>query len=159
MAGRRAHQSTGPHIDDPASIVAIFPHDPQDFDLTLSQIQERVHLVKAWDIKAGERVLEIGCGQGECTATLAAAVGAQGLVTALDSASLDYGQCLLLPLLTNSNERAVLNYHMPGRLHSLGQRFGHGPVSALSLLMALGSASMIDAESVCADTYASVLES
>ncbi|KAH9917285.1 S-adenosyl-L-methionine-dependent methyltransferase [Amylocystis lapponica] len=92
MAGRRAaHQSTGPHIDDPASIVAIFPHDPQDFDLTLSQIQERVHLVKAWDIKAGERVLEIGCGQGECTATLAAAVGAQGLVTALDSASLDYG--------------------------------------------------------------------
>ncbi|KAH9944760.1 S-adenosyl-L-methionine-dependent methyltransferase [Amylocystis lapponica] len=79
-------------IDNPASIAAINPYKGDTgFKIILAQIEERVQLVKAWDIQPGERVLEIGCGQGECTATLAAAVGANGSVTGLDPARLDYG--------------------------------------------------------------------
>jgi len=39
----------------------------------------------------GEKVLELGCGQGDTTISLAAVVGEQGHVTALDPAPLDYG--------------------------------------------------------------------
>lgn len=42
-------------------------------------------------IKPGSRVLEIGCGQGNCTAVLAEAVGPAGHVDACDPAPPDYG--------------------------------------------------------------------
>jgi len=54
----------------------------------LVQTRFRVGLAEGWGIGAGERVLEVGCGQGDMTAVLAG-TGAQ--VTAVDVASPDYG--------------------------------------------------------------------
>ncbi len=44
-----------------------------------------------WQIPAGARVLEIGCGQGDTTAVLADAVGSAGRVIAVDIADPSYG--------------------------------------------------------------------
>ncbi|KZT03642.1 uncharacterized protein LAESUDRAFT_744514 [Laetiporus sulphureus 93-53] len=73
-----------PTIDSPSSTAAIYPHAPNQFHIVLGQIEERVQL-------PGENILEIGCGQGDCTVALAAAIGEAGHVTAVDPASLDYG--------------------------------------------------------------------
>ncbi|OBZ69489.1 hypothetical protein A0H81_10123 [Grifola frondosa] len=73
------------------TIAEIYPHEPEHLHVVVGQIEERVQLIKAWSIQPGERVLEIGCGQGDCTAALAVAVGEKGSVTAVDPASLDYG--------------------------------------------------------------------
>ena len=56
-----------------------------------SQIEHRVNIVSGWSIPPGSRVLEVGPGQGDCTVVLAAAVGEQGHVDAVDPAPLDYG--------------------------------------------------------------------
>ncbi|CAE6426139.1 unnamed protein product [Rhizoctonia solani] len=56
-----------------------------------NQTVHRVNLAKAWKISQGSRVLEIGCGQGDCTVVLASAVGDSGHVTGVDPAALDYG--------------------------------------------------------------------
>ncbi|OIW30538.1 hypothetical protein CONLIGDRAFT_713156 [Coniochaeta ligniaria NRRL 30616] len=65
---------------------------PSSLAIELSQARHRIRLLNAWgSIRPGSRVLEIGCGQGTCTAVLAEAVGAQGHVDAVDPASLDYG--------------------------------------------------------------------
>jgi predicted methyltransferase len=66
----------------------------------LGQIEERIMLVRHWNIQPGEHVLEIGGGQGDCTVVLAAAVGEDGHVTALDPGSLDYGACPALVVTT-----------------------------------------------------------
>jgi len=63
-------------------------------DIQLGQTEHRINLIKSWDIAAGEHILELGCGQGDCTAALAAAVGEHGKVVAVDPASLDYGKLL-----------------------------------------------------------------
>ncbi|PCH38831.1 S-adenosyl-L-methionine-dependent methyltransferase [Wolfiporia cocos MD-104 SS10] len=79
-------------IDDPESLARIYPHqNEKHFPIVLGQMRQRIQLVKTWGIQPGERVLEIGCGQGDCTVALAAAVGNSGHVTAIDPASLDYG--------------------------------------------------------------------
>ncbi|KAF9806659.1 hypothetical protein IEO21_08614 [Rhodonia placenta] len=81
-----------PTLHSPASIAAIYPHKgPQHFPVVLGQMEQRVQLVKTWSIEHGENVIEIGCGQGDCTVVLATAVGDAGHVTAIDPASLDYG--------------------------------------------------------------------
>ena len=56
-----------------------------------SQTRHRLEIVSRFNIRPGANVLEIGCGQGDCTVVLAAAVGENGHVTAVDPASLDYG--------------------------------------------------------------------
>jgi ubiquinone/menaquinone biosynthesis C-methylase UbiE len=43
------------------------------------------------EIEQGASVLEVGCGQGDCTVVLANIVGDSGHVTAIDPGSLDYG--------------------------------------------------------------------
>jgi predicted methyltransferase len=55
------------------------------------QIQARVDLFKTWGIPSGSKILEIGCGQGDCTLVMAYLVGEQGHVTGIDPAPLDYG--------------------------------------------------------------------
>ena len=55
------------------------------------QMDHRLQLLKFWDIKAGSRVLELGCGQGDCTFPLADAVGEHGHVDAVDPGAPDYG--------------------------------------------------------------------
>ncbi len=63
-----------------------------DFAVQLVQTRYRLRLLRTWPIGAGDRVLEVGCGQGDMTVALADAVGSSGRVTAVDAAGPDYGQ-------------------------------------------------------------------
>lgn len=76
---------------DAASIARLSLHDPANFGIQHSQTLHRLEILQHWDIPAGSKVLELGCGQGDCTAVLACAVGEQGEVVAVDPADLDYG--------------------------------------------------------------------
>ncbi|KAJ5109184.1 hypothetical protein N7456_005859 [Penicillium angulare] len=60
------------------------------------QVEHRLALLRSWKIPQGSKVLEIGCGQGDCTLLLADLVGENGHVTAIDPASLDYGAPMTL---------------------------------------------------------------
>ncbi|THH28898.1 hypothetical protein EUX98_g5285 [Antrodiella citrinella] len=77
----------------PREIASLYLHRSEgEVDRVLvPQIEHRLFLIDKWQIKPGEKVLEIGCGQGDCTITLAAALGENGHVTAVDPAPLDYG--------------------------------------------------------------------
>lgn len=68
-------------------------YDPIQGDPSTAQVAHRVELLKAWDVElAGKSVFEVGCGQGDATAVLAAAVGEKGSVVGCDPASLEYGE-------------------------------------------------------------------
>lgn len=58
---------------------------------TLAAIKHRQRLVRFWGITRGASILEIGCGQGDCTVVLADAVGPEGVVVGIDPGSDDYG--------------------------------------------------------------------
>ena len=60
------------------------------------QTAHRLAIATAWQIQPGERLLEIGCGQGDLSAVLADQVGPTGHVTGIDIASRDYGAPLTL---------------------------------------------------------------
>ena len=60
------------------------------------QTAHRVKLVEFWQPKEGSRILEIGCGQGATTIVLAHAVGANGWIQGVDTASGDYGTPLTM---------------------------------------------------------------
>ncbi|WP_315907102.1 class I SAM-dependent methyltransferase [Priestia koreensis] len=60
-------------------------------EIQLIQTNHRLKLAGAWGIKKGDRLLEVGCGQGDTTAVLAHLVGGEGLVHGVDIASPDYG--------------------------------------------------------------------
>lgn len=75
-------------IDD---ILALYPSDPITQEIQRVQTAHRIKLADIWEIAPGARVLEIGCGQGDTTAVLAAAVGADGFVQGIDIAPPDYG--------------------------------------------------------------------
>lgn len=78
IASHHIHPATGP--------------TPSSLAIELSQARHRIRvLAAAGGIAPGSRVLELGCGQGTCTAVLASAVGAAGRVDAVDPGSLDYG--------------------------------------------------------------------
>ncbi|PHH90656.1 hypothetical protein CDD83_3019 [Cordyceps sp. RAO-2017] len=64
---------------------------PEHLSVEVGQAEHRIQLVNQWRIPASSRILEIGCGQGTCTAVLAAAVGADGHVDAVDPSPPDYG--------------------------------------------------------------------
>ncbi|THX20253.1 S-adenosyl-L-methionine-dependent methyltransferase [Aureobasidium pullulans] len=76
---------------DAEFIARLSLHDPKHFGIQHSQTLHRLEILKNWSISAGSRVLELGCGQGDCTTVLAHAVGEDGKVVAVDPASLDYG--------------------------------------------------------------------
>ncbi|OAA53892.1 hypothetical protein ISF_08594 [Cordyceps fumosorosea ARSEF 2679] len=76
---------------DAASIARLSLHDEAHFDIQYSQTLHRLVLLQHWNIPAGSKVLELGCGQGDCTIVLASAVGEQGTVVAVDPADLEYG--------------------------------------------------------------------
>lgn len=68
-------------------------HEPKHFAVQLHQTEHRIALLSQWDVKwFGTKVLELGCGQGDCTAVLAEAIGPQGHITAVDPAPLTYGK-------------------------------------------------------------------
>ena len=58
---------------------------------TVAQLRHRMALVEFWTPAPGDQVLEVGCGQGDCTAVLAYAVGKGGKVVAADIESDTYG--------------------------------------------------------------------
>jgi SAM-dependent methyltransferase len=61
-------------------------HHPVE-ELQLPQTVQRFAIAEAWNtVKPGDRILEIGCGQGDMTAVLAALVGSTGHIAALDPA-------------------------------------------------------------------------
>lgn len=64
---------------------------PKHPEIELAQAEHRIHLVNTWGVQPGSRILEIGCGQGTCTAVLAEAVGPDGHVDGVDPAPGDYG--------------------------------------------------------------------
>ncbi|MBC1499702.1 methyltransferase domain-containing protein [Listeria weihenstephanensis] len=72
-------------------IVACMLRDKASDEIQTVQTGHRIKLVEFWDIKEGDRVLEVGCGQGDTTAVLAYQVGETGSVFAVDIASPDYG--------------------------------------------------------------------
>lgn len=76
---------------DAISIARLSLHDPANFSIQHSQTQHRIELLKHWKISTGATVLELGCGQGDCTTVIASAVGEQGAVVAVDPADLGYG--------------------------------------------------------------------
>lgn len=59
--------------------------------LFAAQTIHRINLLNFFEIQPGSRILELGCGQGDCTEILAPAVDPNGHVDAVDPASLDYG--------------------------------------------------------------------
>lgn len=65
--------------------------DPSHIGIEIAQAEHRIKLVNCWKLPPGSKVLEIGCGQGTCTAVLAEAVGPNGHVDAVDPGAPDYG--------------------------------------------------------------------
>jgi len=55
------------------------------------QHAHRTKLINFWDIKNGDRIFEVGCGQGDTTVALAHTTGEKGFVYGIDIASPDYG--------------------------------------------------------------------
>lgn len=89
----RFHTDSMLPIDRIAPLMAAYEHSP---DAQLSQTRFRAVIADRWSIREGMRPLEIGCGQGDMTAVLANAVGAQGHITAIDRAEPDYGSPVTL---------------------------------------------------------------
>lgn len=67
-----------------------------DNSIQKNQTAHRMRLIEQFDIQVGDYVLEIGSGQGDTTAALAAYLGPNGKVHAIDIASPDYGAPLTL---------------------------------------------------------------
>lgn len=66
---------------------------PNGLATEIAQATHRINLLNTWSaIQPGSKALELGCGQGNCTAVLAEAVGDEGgHVDAVDPAPPDYG--------------------------------------------------------------------
>lgn len=77
-------------------IVDCMPPSLGDPNIQKVQTKHRLELAEFWDVKKGNKVLEIGCGQGDTTAVLAFLVGETGVVHGIDIASPDYGSPLTL---------------------------------------------------------------
>ncbi|KAH6872692.1 SAM-dependent methyltransferas-like protein [Alternaria rosae] len=76
---------------DATYIARLSLHDPHNFSIQLAQTLHRIKLLQQWNISTSSKVLELGCGQGDCTTVLACAIGEQGNVVAVDPADLTYG--------------------------------------------------------------------
>ncbi|KAG9949409.1 S-adenosyl-L-methionine-dependent methyltransferase, partial [Aureobasidium melanogenum] len=76
---------------DTEAIARLSLHDPNHFSIQHSQTVHRLALLHHWNIPTSSKVLELGCGQGDCTTVLASAVGEEGEVVAVDPADLNYG--------------------------------------------------------------------
>ena len=92
-------------IESIARCMAAYTQYP---DIQLIQTGFRKQIVDAWGIQPGAKILEVGCGQGDMTAVLAHAVGAEGHVTACDTAAPDYGAPVTLGDSTSYLQQSAL---------------------------------------------------
>lgn len=116
-------------------------HTPVSRSIELSQAVHRINLINAWGsaaIRPGSQILELGCGQGTCTAVLAEAVqvsqsqdSASGHVTALDPAPSTYGAPFTLgqaqshlrtSSLVPAGIRSAITFHLEADLSSFLSR-------------------------------------
>lgn len=75
-----------------ATKIASYQLTGDDPSIEEAQARHRIAILNAWSVvRPGTTVLELGCGQGNCTAVLAEAVGASGRVDAVDPAPPGYG--------------------------------------------------------------------
>lgn len=72
-------------------IVECMATSNEAYQVQMVQTKHRIKLVDFWNIKAGSRILEIGCGQGDTTAVLAYYAGEKGFVQGIDVGSPTYG--------------------------------------------------------------------
>ncbi|KAE8380878.1 S-adenosyl-L-methionine-dependent methyltransferase [Aspergillus bertholletiae] len=76
------------------TFLSSFLHDPTS-DLKsrfyIPRFTHRLRIAQAWGISTGERILDIGCGQGESCIVLAHLVGPTGHITGIDPAQPEYG--------------------------------------------------------------------
>jgi predicted methyltransferase len=93
------HNTSNP--PETASIARLSLHDPTSFSIQHSQTVHRLTPPQHWNISAGSKVLELGCGQGDCTTVLAHAVGGHERV-AVDPADLKYGSSFYFVLYCQS---------------------------------------------------------
>lgn len=80
-------------------------------------------LVESWGIEEGQRVLEIGCGQGDTTVVLANAVGPAGSVLAVDIAEPTCGAPATLGESAEATKKSALG-------DRIEFRFGFDPLEA-----------------------------
>lgn len=78
------------------NIVDCMPPSFGNSNIQRMQTEHRLKLAEFWGIKDGDKVLEIGCGQGDTTAVLAFLIGEKGFVQGIDIASPNYGSPLTL---------------------------------------------------------------
>jgi ubiquinone/menaquinone biosynthesis C-methylase UbiE len=104
------------------------------------RFRQRLALVDSWGVREGERVLDIGCGQGESCLVLALKVGDSGHVTAIDPAQQEYG-----------NPFTMREAHEHIRKSVLGPRISYHPVDAPSYFATLDApaGSFIDSAVMC----------
>lgn len=77
-------------------LVSYMKTDENSATIQKKQTAHRMRLVESFDIQPGDRVLEVGSGQGDTTVVLAEAVTSTGHVHAVDIASSDYGAPITL---------------------------------------------------------------
>ena len=110
--------------------------DPQHPEIEIAQVKHRIHLVNVWDIQPGSRILEIGCGQGTCTAVLAEAVGPDGHVDAVDPAPADYGAPFTLgqaqAFVSASKVGSRVSWHQADPTEFLGKSEGSWDAAVLA---------------------------
>jgi len=94
------------------SILSVYYNDKVTQQIYRAQSEHRLKLIDFWGIKEGDRVLEIGCGQGDTTVALAAAVGEKGFVHGLDVADENYG----MPETIGKARKRILNSQLGNRI-------------------------------------------
>ena len=88
------HKTSKVTMPNPTADLAITlqsQHDVAKLSTQQPQNNHRTNLINIWPISSNSKILEIGCGQGDCTDVLARAVGPAGHIDAIDPAPLDYG--------------------------------------------------------------------
>lgn len=92
-------------------ILSVYNCDSKTLEIQKKQTLHRLKLIDFWGIKEGDRVLEIGCGQGDTTAALAFTVGEKGYVHGIDIADEYYGS----PETVGSARKRILSSEIGGR--------------------------------------------
>lgn len=117
-------------------IIAAMGIDGESAKIQRVQTRHRVNLAHFWGVSRGDRILEIGCGQGDTSAVLAYIVGDRGAVVSVDSAPPSYGSPVNLGSATarlkSSSIGKPLEFHLSETL-SDPNRFAPGSFDLIVL--------------------------